>query len=539
MMHRLIPYILAQVAAVAQPLLGGIESMSHKATKLGLGLSLSAALLVFALVVLFPSTKSRGQEPQLPPERVQLLSGIPMRIAAKEQGISVLAGKDISQAGGSPGSAKAKKLEDVEIGDDETRTENQPTVASNPRDKKNLVAGTHLAFPLTPSTNRCVAYRSSDNGATWSAPFTMPQLSPSSACADPVLDYAPDGSRVYYVYMDIKPNNDWDIVVSFSDNDGQSWTGPIIVLDAQPGFLYDKPWISAHIDRGESDWVYVTATQFSTVPGGTDRIAFTRSPNQAVTWSNPPTFLDSASSPVVVQGARPIGGLGGEVLVAWYNSGSDGWLSGSFSIRTSRSGDHGATFDQPVNAVTDNSELPFWLGPNAEYHRWWGGMFPDVEIGPKGEAFIVYTHDPVAGSTTDEDGDIRFISSVNAPYNVWSSPITISDDGSGKAQGYVTLEVGNGGQLHAMWEDHRLSSESNLFYDCFYSRKPRGTGFFSNFRVSDASSMSDFIYIGDYMDITSNNTTLFGIWTDRRDKLSILDFEDDVYGRIIAGGATP
>ena len=52
--------------------------------------------------------------------------------------------------------------------------------------------------------------------------------------------------------------------------------------------------------------------------------------------------------------------------------------------------------------------------------------------------------------------------------------------------------------------------------------------------------MSDFIFIGDYIGITSNNTTLFGIWTDRRDKLSLFDFEDDVYGsRIIAGGATP
>jgi len=52
--------------------------------------------------------------------------------------------------------------------------------------------------------------------------------------------------------------------------------------------------------------------------------------------------------------------------------------------------------------------------------------------------------------------------------------------------------------------------------------------------------MSDFIFIGDYIGITSNNTTLFGIWTDRRDKLSIFVFEDNVFGSlIISGGATP
>ena len=99
-----------------------------------------------------------------------------------------------------------------------------------------------------------------------------------------------------------------------------------------------------------------------------------------------------------------------------------------------------------------------------------------------------------------------------------------------------------------MWEDHRLSPEvlpilpnsSNLLYDIFYSRNPQGTGWFRSFRVNEASSMSDFVYIGDYFGITENNTTLFGIWTDRRDKSIIFDSEDDVYGSlIIAGGASP
>jgi len=116
----------------------------------------------------------------------------------------------------------------------------------------------------------------------------------------------------------------------------------------------------------------------------------------------------------------------------------------------------------------------------------------------------------------------------------------VSDDSSGKAQGYAALVVGNGGQLHAVWEDHRLSTQDNLFYDCFYSRKTRGSDWFSSFRVNEASSMSDFVYIDDYIGITANNTTLFGIWTDRRDKSSVFDSEDDVYGSlIISGGAAP
>ena len=91
-----------------------------------------------------------------------------------------------------------------------------------------------------------------------------------------------------------------------------------------------------------------------------------------------------------------------------------------------------------------------------------------------------------------------------------------------------------------MWEDHRLSEQDNLFYDCYYSRKTSGNDWFRSFRVNEVSSMSDSVYIGDYFGITKNDTTLFGVWTDRRDKSSASDPEDDAYGAlIISGGATP
>jgi hypothetical protein len=500
-------------------------------------------------------TASTAQEPDAVRDKLDRLSTLPMLIAADELGVTEIQGKDISGGGSPPGNAQAKRLRDVPIGVHPTKHENEPSIAANPRNQKQLVAGSHYFGPPPPTAVRCVAYTSADGGATWSAPFVMPQLTALSQCSDPVLAYAPDGSRVYYAYMDVKGGIDWDIVVSYSDDDGQTWTGPILVLDAsvQGGFLYDKPWIGTHVDDNESNWVYVTATRFAVIAGGSDAIAFTRSSDFGLTWSTPPTLLEFTPSFVVLQGSRPSGGVGGEVLVAWYNSGSDGWLAGGFEIHTRRSADHGATFDPVVVASVDSYELPFWLGPMAFYHRWWGGMFPDVEIDPGGEAHIVYTHDPVAGSADAEDGDIRYITSAGPPYTSWSSPVTVNDDGLVRAQGYPALRTQHGGEssiLHVIWEDHRLSPElpavfpnsSNLHYDIFYARKLPGlaVGWSSNFRVSDASSFEDFVFIGDYNDLAATNSGLFAIWTDRRDKLSILDFEDDVYGsRIIAGGAAP
>lgn len=56
-----------------------------------------------------------------------------------------------------------------------------------------------------------------------------------------MLPYAPDGRRLYYAYMDITFSH-FDTLVSYSDDDGQSWNGPVVAL-ASVSADYDKPWI--------------------------------------------------------------------------------------------------------------------------------------------------------------------------------------------------------------------------------------------------------------------------------------------------------
>jgi hypothetical protein len=243
------------------------------------------------------------------------------------------------------------------------------------------------------------------------------------------------------------------------------------------------------------------------------------------------------------------------VLVAWYHSGADGWGPGlpgggtSFNIRTRYSSNNGATFGPIVQAAaTESFELPFWLGPNANYHRWWGGMFPDVEIAPNGSGHIAYTYDPVAGSATEEDGDIRYTGSAGPPYSAWTAPTTANDDASGKAQGWAALEADssrNQAHLYAIWEDHRTSASDNEFYDVFWAKRV-GSGAWSNDKLTDEQSTSDFIFLGDYYDLTIANggddddddgPFVYGVWTDRRDEPSIFDFDDDIWGTRIPPGS--
>lgn len=502
---------------------------------------LTVVLLVCGMMMLGRGTSvALAQGNSFPPEKVPLLSTSPMMKVANELGMDEILGKAIDVSGTASGSLLDLIREDKPIGIHPTKHENEPTVVANPKNRTKLVAGSHYFGLPAPTTNVCVVYTSSDGGQTWSAPMPLPFMTPASSHSDPVLAYSPDGDRVYYACMDIKPGLDYDIVVFYSDDDGQTWTGPIVALDGQPGqFVYDKPWIGTHNDDDEDDWVYVTATQFDLTGSNPDHIAFARSGNKGQTWSGP-TLLDAAVFPIVVQGSRPIGGKDDDVLVAWYHSGSDGWLNGSFEIRVRHSPNHGASWGPIVTAVVDQYELPFWLGPFAGYHRWWGGMFPDVEIDNHNRAHIVYTHDPVenlpypfAVSLTPEDGDIRYITSAGPPYNSWSSPITLNDDGLERAQGYPAMEtmrVGKGTTVHVIWEDHRLSTTDNLYYDMFGDAKLGIFGWLGNFRFTDFSSINDWIFIGDYNDITASGGLVFAVWTDRRHQGSIFAFEDNVFG---------
>ena len=606
-----------------------------KAKKLGAAFGICAFLLIVIWAVPYHVTATQAKSkvattvvpakyadraPNRVKDRISHLSGGAMRVAAKRWGLTEFMGKKLTGTGGAPGHAQAKKLTDVGIGVDPVKFEDEPSVAANPKNEKNLVAGSHSSDPNATEAPfiRCVAYNTFDGGKTWSPPIPMVQLTPTSDCSDPVLSFAPDGSRVYYAYMDIKFTSvpfpadpvflfteKFDILVSFSDDGGVTWSAPVVALDADstkftfdfsdgafaiidPGFDYDKPWIGTHVDATQSNYVYVTATRFDNFGDFLNHIAFAGSSAKGASglWDAPAILEDGAASPtfVLVQGSRPTGGLGGEVLVAWFHSGSDGFAQGAFEIHARRSPDHGATWDPVTVASFDGFEVPLALGPFFFYYSWGGSMFPDVEIDRSGGAHIVYTHDPEKNggcpppfpadfqgcSTTPEDGDIRYISSAGPPYAFWSAPVTVNDDHSGRAQGYAALKIQHDGTLNVIWDDHRLSPDlptstvencqtlllncdsPNLYYDIFYSRKVpgQGAGWSKNIRVTDTSSISQFAFQGDYIDLAANSTRLFGIWTDRRHQTifgvhdGIIDFpaafDNNVFGsRIIAGGGAP
>lgn len=499
-----------------------------------------------------------GQSQDEIADKISQMSTKPMIGLAKKFGITTIHGKDITKTS-SKGTESPKNLQDRPVGTNPITDENEPSIAAKPNSTSTVIAASH-DLPNAP----CAAYRSTDGGGTWTKSF-LPLLLASDVCSDPVVRWAPDGGRVYAIYMSIRGDfSTADIVVSSSTNNGASWGTPVVAIAGSASKFPDKPWGDVHtFESGTNakNKLYVTATLFNS--DGSIDIGFSRSTNGGSTFpdSGAP-FLLASESANVLQGSRPIGGksytsASGDVLVCWYNSNADSWLSGSFSIRCRSSGTYGSTlasFGAETIAV-DNTpfalfETPYWLGPFSQNHRWWGSMFPSMIISNDGSAHLAYTADPVAGSDDSEDGNIYYIKSPGAPYTGWTPPTMLNDGWDYKAQGYVSITSkklsSDGSVLYADWEDHRNSpwynappgfdcgsAVENCFYDIYSDQTSPAWSW--DTRVTDVSSMSDYIFVGDYKDTSTSRSTssaqqkVHTIWTDRSDKVSIFDLEDDVY----------
>ncbi len=425
---------------------------------------------------------------------------------------------------------------DQPVGSDPSDDENEPSVAANPVDERIVVAFSHHG-------DDCAYWVSGDSGVSWQGPNVVPLSQAGDFCSDPVVRFSRDGAYAYLAYMSVREDlSTSDIIVHRLGNWSccpVSWStsdGPAIGTSG--GFL-DKPWVDVHKFGGSSaSALYLTFTFF--VDSGPCEIWFGAWESYGTSSVTLQPVASSSGcgtgSDPVLQGSRPIGGPGDEVLVCWYNSEADGFLNGAFDIRCRRSPNKGQNWDPQVTAANNVAyEVPQWLCPSApSYHRAWPAMFPALAVGPDGSAHIVFTRDPTLGAANAECGNVVYTRSPGPPYAVWSSLKTLAS--GSQFQGYATIVAQQrplgGCNLHLAYYDHRFSPKSALngLYDVFRRQsKNCGASWGRAVRVTDVSSMSDFIFIGDYIDTASTNRKAYVAWTDRGDILSIFDFEDDVF----------
>lgn len=339
--------------------------------------------------------------------------------------------------------------------------QNETTIAVNPRNPWNLVAGTndYRVFNTREDRNdgSGYAYTTFDGGWTWKnvqlAHLTFQTgatgaLSDMDSAGDPAVAFGPHNTVYYANLVFSRLNSASGVVVSKSMDGGLTWGEPSIVhtdgVDSSGNpldtpYFNDKEWITVDQRTGT---VYVTWTSF----GPSDSpIQVSRSEDGGKTWSapvavNPASSFTTGGVTPFSSGSNPRVNERGDLFIA-YESAVCQTLACNLAtdhdaVIMAISRDHGKTFtnrevapdyDFPFNQDTGRDTL---TGENFRINS-----FPQLAIDPITNLLLVTwaddrngQYDPTTGASIKTNGDALLVASYDGVH--WSQTVDIgsSDD---------------------------------------------------------------------------------------------------------------
>jgi BNR repeat-like domain len=442
-----------------------------------------------------------------------------------------------------------------------TNKQNEPSIAVNPLNAQYLVAGANdeqLEPPCGPgpvrgagaAANDCSffpgvgtdgVYTSSDGGTTWTNRGLLPGFSDTGGSlvsdGDPALAYGPkpdgaggftyaNGARVYYaglasVASGFEQGNQApeDLTVSRSDDNGVTWTNPVLAVASQGHDFNDHEQIAVDTNASSRFFgrVYLAWTDFNSLPSTSEPAKVSYSADGGSSWSAPnqlsPAYnngskggrqdayvavgpdgtvyvFEDQGTAMVVWTSRnggvtwthattissytgisdPIPGANfraatypsaavdptiGTVYVAWADAGS-----GSGRIVVSRSTDHGATWSSPTTVSTSREGYAFFQG---------------LGVAPNGRIDVAYQALTAKSTSTYGTGNASiasyYVQSTNGG-STWSRPAKISStpsDPAASAQNNLQLQF---------WGDYNtlVSTTANAWFISTDSRNGVGCG---------------------------------------------------------------
>jgi len=445
--------------------------------------------------------------------------------------------------------------------------QNETTIAVNPENPNNIVAGTndYRIYNAREKRNDGSgwAYTSQDGGATWSD-VLLPHLtfqtgatgplSDMDAAGDPAISFGPHNT-VYYANIDFsRLNKGSAIVVSISHDAGLHWSEPGIVrtdgVDTvghplATNIFDDKVWVA--VDPKDGATAYVTWTQFySDAAGNTTKspIVLSVTHNSGATWSAPvqvnPAFTPGGIS-LFSSGALPQVDRDGGLYVAYESSVCQTPNCNSSTdhdaIIMAKSTDGGRTFtntqvdvdyDFPVNPHIQDSSL---TGENFRINS-----FPQFTIDRvTGRLYVTWADDrngayDANGNSIKTNGDVFVVTSKNGIE--WEKPLQF---GTQADEVFPAIAANDGHILVSFYTRFYAATGINLDYayavlsdadngKFAYEGIVRLTGQSENPRVqfvaADALDKDRFlqgVFIGDYSAIAVGTDGVFHpCWTDFR-----------------------
>jgi len=370
-----------------------------------------------------------------------------------------------------------------------------------------IVIGWNDGAAFESETNTGTGYGYSvDRGDTWTDGGSVPWGSTALPFGDPTLAVTSDGQWI------LASLDAGDSPVGLAISRGH-FSGSDLALTTEQysdgGFL-DKEYFDydAALDR-----LYLTYRA--------DTGRLTRSDDGGDTWSTP-VFVAGGINP---NGFYPTAGVDGEVYVTWL----DPLGMPSSTVHCRYSSDGGSSWAGPAVDVTQ-------LGPNSNtapvcFNRGFNPLNPSAAVdrsdGPnRGRFYLTWTDG--AGGEFD-----CFFAYSDDKGQSFSTPIQLNDNTNLTEQFWSQITLGPDGRISVGWYDRR-NSDSNLLCDYYCTQSvDGGLTWGPNRRVSDLSvgwcgvPSNAAPNFGDYTEITSDDRSLFCVWSDAR-----LGGPDVVFARV-------
>jgi hypothetical protein len=418
----------------------------------------------------------------------------------------------------------------IQVNADSENDHNETTIAINPLDENNLVAGSfYFTGQGKTEVKHLAYYYSLDGGLTWGEGF-LPVGGQYANIADPVVSFDAKG-RVYYVHIsndgDLACTGPWAdnaLFVNRSTDGGLSWlSSPLVVAQngdgttqacTQPHFE-DKPWIACDA-LGSSPYknnVYVAWARFYTA---NDRqIMFSRRPaNQQQSSFDPPITLNgvntSSNGPAIAVGT------GGIVYVAWFEANA---------IKVSMSTDGGISFSPLPDAATGIVPLEQVSGRRAN-------SFPAIAVDNSGGPWDGYIH-IVWADLVNGNPDIYWVYGIPIPGGVEWQPENVIHSASTADQWFPAITVDPNGIAHVAYYDKRNHGIGDVTDVYVAAAAPIGIWEAQVNTQSFNVTYDRNLFLGDYIGIAASSTRIFPFWTDTRNAGGPTQQREDVYVGIV------
>jgi hypothetical protein len=410
----------------------------------------------------------------------------------------------------------------------------EPWVAVNPTNPNNLVGVWQQDRWTDGGSKGLGTARSTNGGATWAAVAPIPWSTcagstdaEATRATDPWVSFGPSGTA-HQIALALDPNGFMTaILASRSTDGGATWSAPAtLIRDDDLRFFNDKESITA--DPTNANLVYAVWDRIYK-PGQSKGFAsqlnsfafrgfpyLARSTDGGATWEPARRFSSNAN--LFTIGNQVVVLPNGTVIdFTDYSTGSGNQGANHDWKAVFRSTDHGATWTPKPITIATVEEVA---------HRIPDGSFPvraggdDIAVDPvSGALYAVWTD----GRFNDGSHNDIVLSKSSDGGLTWSAPLKVSGNPSGVDAHTPSVEVNASGQVAVAWYDYRndVGGDTASSTDYWNAISSNGGATWAEQRLTSASfdiskapvaPASRGYFLGDYMGLASRGSSFGNLY---------------------------